>query len=72
MYGNWSVTQVIHHVVVSRNSFPSEYAFVFEAPPQSLGSYRFECFLFKTVIHIEMCAASARVAMCTKQRVKPP
>ena len=61
MYGNWSVTQAIHHVVVSRSSFPSEYAFVFEAPPKSLGSYRFECFLFaehQTVIHIEMCTAS--------------
>ena len=65
VYGNWSVTKEIHQLVVSRIPFPSESAFVFEALPQnwsllSLGSCRFECFMFarhKAVIHIEICTA---------------
>ena len=33
-YTKFMATQVIHHMVVSRNPFPSESAFVYEALPQ--------------------------------------
>ena len=35
IFGNWTVTQAIHHMVVSRSPFPSESAFVYEALPQN-------------------------------------
>ena len=44
LYGNWSVTQVSHRMVVSQTPFPSESS----ALPQklSLGSCRFERYIF--------------------------
>ena len=33
--GNWSVTQVIHCMIISQSPFPSESAFVFEALTQN-------------------------------------
>ena len=35
IYGNWTVTQVIHRMVISWSPFPSESAFVYEALPQN-------------------------------------
>ena len=49
-------------MVVSWSPFPLKSAFVCEVlPPLSLGSCRFECFMFaghEAVIHIEICAVS--------------
>ena len=35
IYGSWTVTQVIHRMVVSRSPSLSELAFVYEALPQN-------------------------------------
>ena len=49
IFDNWTVTLVIHRIVVSRSPFPFGI------------SRRFECFMFaghKAVIHLEMFAVS--------------
>ena len=65
---NWTVT---HRMVVSRSTFPSESAIVYEA--LSLGSCRFECFMFaghEAVSYGDVRCAG--VAMCAKRARKPP
>ena len=46
--GHWSVTQAIHHMVISRSPFSSESALVFEAMLHNclLGAADIERFMF--------------------------
>ena len=65
MVRNWSVTQAIHHIVVSQSPFLWNKPFIFEALPHSylLGAADLSTLFagHEAMIYVEMCAASKQL-----------